>query len=279
MKVSEESFFITSSASESDKIFFKKLFRGEKEREKAILFFHDSRLHGDVFNDFFQNILQESKNIEVYSFDLYGHGRSGGERMGPVSPSSLILDVENIVNKITEIADLPIYFVGVGFGASLILNYLSEYEKNIVKGIALLNPMLEIKLNFSNIEKLLSFDFTYGSSLRISSKQNVSDLIFDSQKKVDLSQDPLCFNYYTRGFLKTMRCMGKGARTKAYFVDQPSYIIFTEESPLYGNDIIPIFAKGLRSKNVEIEKVIGSHLFMLEDKRVSKSLIRWMNEN
>jgi alpha-beta hydrolase superfamily lysophospholipase len=219
MKISEESFFITSSASKSDKIFFKKLFRGEKEKEKAILFFHDSRLHSDVFNDFFQNILRESKHTEIYSFDLYGHGRSGGERMGPVSTLSLIQDVDNIVSKIMEITELPIYFVGVGFGASLILNYLSEYEKNIVRGIALFNPMLEIKLNFSNIEKLLSIDFTYGSSLRISSKQNVSELIFDSQKKVELSQDPLCFNYYTRGFLKTMRVMGKGARTKAYFVD------------------------------------------------------------
>jgi alpha-beta hydrolase superfamily lysophospholipase len=279
MKVSEKNYFISSSTNPLDKIFFKRLFRGEKKREKIILFFHDARLHTDVFNKFFHDILHKTKNLEIYSFDIYGHGRSGGERMGPVSSESLIEDVDQVIKSILEIEELPIYLVGVGFGASLILNYLSDYEKSEIKGIVLLNPMLEVDLKLSKIEKLLYADFTYGSSLRVDSKIDVTDLIYKPDKKIDLKQDPLCFEYYTRGFLKTMRTMSKVARTRAYFVDQPSYIIYTKSSPLYKNDIIPIFSKGLRSKQVRVEEVSGSHLFILENSSTTNSLMEWIHEN
>tara|TARA_B100000925_G_scaffold286649_1_gene264708 strand:- start:663 stop:1502 length:840 start_codon:yes stop_codon:yes gene_type:complete len=279
MKLTEENYFISSKKNPKDKIFFRRIFRGEKKREKVLIFFHDARLHGDVFNSFFKEILSESKKVEIYSFDIYGHGRSGGERIGPVEPGDLVKDVEEVIKKVTEIENLPIYLLGVGFGASLILNYLSEYERDIVKGIVLLNPMLEVDLKYSKFEKFLYSDFSYGSSLRLESKVDVSDMVNESEKKIDLREDPLCFSFYTRGFLKTMRTMGKSARTKAYFVDQPSCIFYSKNSPLYNNEIVPIFTKGLRSKKVMVEELEGSHLFMLENKKVANSLLGWIDEN
>ena len=130
-----------------------------------------------------------------------------------------------------------------------------------------MNPLLEVDLNLSKFEKFLYSDFSYGSSLRVSSKVGLNELVHRPDKKVSLGRDPLCFDFYTRGLLKTMRTMGKSARKKAYFVDQPSFIIYSEKSPLYNNDIIPIFSKGLRSKKVALEEVSGSHLFMIENEK------------
>ena len=99
MKIIEENYFVSSKTNPSDKIFFRRMFKGKKKRDKIILFFHDTRLHTDIFSSFFESMLNESRNVEVFSFDIYGHGRSGGERMGPVEPESLLDDVSEILKK------------------------------------------------------------------------------------------------------------------------------------------------------------------------------------
>ena len=117
MKILEENYFVSSKSNPVDKIFFKRLIPNQKRPKKVILFFHDARLHSDVFNDFLKKIIKYYKDVEVYSFDIIGHGRSGGERMGPIDSHAIIDDVDEVMKKIREITDLPIYFIGVGFGS------------------------------------------------------------------------------------------------------------------------------------------------------------------
>ena len=59
MKVSEENYFVSSRKSPADKIFFKRLIPVSKNCERVILFFHDARLHSDVFDDFLKKTIKQ----------------------------------------------------------------------------------------------------------------------------------------------------------------------------------------------------------------------------
>ena len=65
------------------------------------------------------------KSIEVFCMDIFGHGRSGGERLGSCSIQDYQNDIKNALEKIVELSNLPVLMAGIGFGAGLILNFLS----------------------------------------------------------------------------------------------------------------------------------------------------------
>lgn len=279
MKVDEEKYFIDSDKEGSDKIFLRRLFRGEKPRKKVFYFIHEVGTHSGVFDSFFKEILKYDKSIEIFCIDIFGHGRSGGERLGSCTIQNYQCDIKNTLEKVSELSGLPIFMSGIGFGAGLVLNFLSEVEDDMIRGVVLFNPMLEVDLGYNKIEKLIFSDFSQGSSLRVPSKISPSMMVDSENGRIDLSKDPLCFNFYTRGLLRQMRMISKSARQKAYFVDQPSFIILSNGAKLYNNEIVPIFSKGLRSKKIKVENIEGSHLFPVEEKKFIKNFVDWLSEN
>ena len=82
------------------------------------------------------------------------------------SEESWLEDLEKVINFKTRVEgevsvdsldmDVPVILVGVGFGATLILNFLAKYQREDVKGICLINPMLEVDYNLNTLEKFFT---------------------------------------------------------------------------------------------------------------------------
>jgi alpha-beta hydrolase superfamily lysophospholipase len=94
----------------------------------------------------YRNIIREleKKSISIYSFDLRGHGRSGGKRGHIDSFMDYIEDIRIFIKLIRgEHEKLPILMLGHSMGGLIALKYLLEHPKDL-RGLILSSPYLKL---------------------------------------------------------------------------------------------------------------------------------------
>ena len=117
--------------------------------------------------------------------------------------------------------------------------------------------MLEVDYNLNTFEKIFYADFSNAGRFRVPIDLSSEALFKENSSKLEFENDPLCYNFVTRGLLHSMRKMAKTGRKNTYFIDQPALVLYTDDEGVYNNRIIPVFSKGLRSQNVELVKIRG----------------------
>jgi alpha-beta hydrolase superfamily lysophospholipase len=79
--------------------------------------------------------------VNVYTFDLRGHGHSTGERAFVTNLDEYREDVENVYRTIPK--DLPFFVLGHSMGGLIAVHFLLFNERNDVTGVILTGPALE----------------------------------------------------------------------------------------------------------------------------------------
>ena len=95
---------------------------------KAVLaFVHGHGTHSRRYDGWFNDLLKEG--IDVISFDLRGHGRSGGKQGTIHHYSEYLEDTTLLMRKTREkFPSVPVVLYGHSMGATIVLSYLEKAE-------------------------------------------------------------------------------------------------------------------------------------------------------
>ncbi len=97
---------------------------------------HSSR-YGTHFADFFTN-----SNIGIFSFDLPGHGKSGGKRGHIINPITLLEIIDLLIKQVKEKYPLtPLFLYGHSFGGEISLWYTLVHTPS-VNGVIITSPLI-----------------------------------------------------------------------------------------------------------------------------------------
>lgn len=84
-----------------------------------------------------------SRGVEVVSFDLRGHGKSGGQRGHSDDFQQMIRDIDWFLYKVSNIdVEKPHFIYGHSLGATLAIKYVLSHPGKY-KGVILSSPMLK----------------------------------------------------------------------------------------------------------------------------------------
>ena len=105
----------------------------------AICIIHDLGDHGGSYEK--MSAYFNDREISVFVLDLRGHGLSKGRKGHAPNLDSLLSDIEELL-KTTRAhhTELPIFLLGLGLGANLVLNYLEKMNNNEIHGFIMINP-------------------------------------------------------------------------------------------------------------------------------------------
>jgi alpha-beta hydrolase superfamily lysophospholipase len=167
----------------------------------------------------YQNIIHEleKKNISIYSFDLRGHGRSGGKRGHIESFMEYIEDIRIFIKVIRgEHEKLPIVMLGHSMGGLIALKYLLENQKDL-RGLILSSPYLKLAVKVPGWKTFLG-RLLSGILPGLSMPTGLDPLALSSDREVceTYANDPLVHSLVTaRWFTETTaareECMGRGS--------------------------------------------------------------------
>jgi alpha-beta hydrolase superfamily lysophospholipase len=80
--------------------------------------------------------------LNVFTFDLRGHGQSEGAKVNIKSVDEYREDVETVYRSIPK--DIPFFILGHSMGGLIVTDFLLFNERNDVKGVILSGPALEV---------------------------------------------------------------------------------------------------------------------------------------
>jgi alpha-beta hydrolase superfamily lysophospholipase len=124
--------------------------------QAIVVIVHGLGGHSGIFNNLVQFLCDRA--IAVYSFDLRGHGRSGGQRGYINNWNEFRQDLRIFLQSIvTGERDLPLFLLGQSLGGTIALDYALHYPDNL-QGAILLSPAL--KVSISPIKSLLGQIFS-----------------------------------------------------------------------------------------------------------------------
>ncbi len=127
----------------------------------------------------------------VYTFDLRGHGKSGGEQAFVKDMNEYLEDVEVIYNTIPK--DLPIFVIGHSMGGQIVLNFMLHRKRNEVKGVVLSGAALEIGEDITPLTiKIITFIARFFPKFK-TVKLDPSSISRDPQTVEIYKTDPLIY--------------------------------------------------------------------------------------
>jgi alpha-beta hydrolase superfamily lysophospholipase len=128
----------------------------------------------------------------LFSYDLRGHGKSGGRRGDASSYEALLDDIEILIHRSrSKFPDLPCFLYGHSMGGNLVLNYVVRRNPNLT-GIIVSAPGLK-PASVGPVWKLPAariFRFVL-PALLVANEINATDLSRDAEVVRQYQADPL----------------------------------------------------------------------------------------
>ncbi|WP_157800959.1 alpha/beta fold hydrolase [Bacillus solitudinis] len=121
--------------------------------------------------------------IHVISYDLEGHGLSGGVRATIADFSDYIEDFETIYQAFLADTSKSIYFIGHSTGAAIALSYLQENSASFGK-ICLVSPLLKSHMWFAS-KVALNIASPFTQQLKRTTKESTSNPIYNDFRRID----------------------------------------------------------------------------------------------
>lgn len=167
------------------------------EKPKAVIFLtHGIGEHSGSYDRFSQELAK--KNIQVFAWDLRGHGRSSGQRGYVSNFKEHCTDFKKVFKFFSnkeEYAELPIFLFGHSMGGTITLRSFIEQKPKPVTGICLSSPAMGVKQEISQFkESLAQFADKYLPRLSLSNDINFETLSQIPEQIESYSKDSLRHN-------------------------------------------------------------------------------------
>ncbi len=134
-------------------------------------------------------ILNENK-INVHSFDLRGHGNSGGERANITTFDEYIDDVHLFIENL-KLSNDKIFILGHSLGGLIAMTYLTKYPDTKCRGVILSGPGLKLAEGISPLLIKISSVLSALFPKLKTQKLNVQHISRDPKVIEDFVNDPL----------------------------------------------------------------------------------------
>jgi len=166
----------------------------------------------------------------MLSFDLRGHGHSGGLRGHISSIDDYMQDIDSLFEQArSRYPGLPMFLYGHSIGAVQALNYCLR-RKPKLKGVIATGPSLHTAIEYQKIKVILSKALgSLFSTVIISSGLNPNDLSHDQAVVQAYINDPLVHDKASLGFGKNMLAANRYALDHAAEFSLPLLLIHGKE--------------------------------------------------
>jgi alpha-beta hydrolase superfamily lysophospholipase len=163
-------------------------------------------------------------DLNVYTFDLRGHGQSDGPKVNIKSVNEYREDVETVYRSIPK--NIPFFILGHSLGGLIVTDFLLFNERNDVEGVILSGPALEAGEDISPLLiKLANFVGSIAPNLA-TQKLDISLISTDQAEVEKYAKDPLNYLGGTKaGLGKAVLNRISVVKPKFQFFDYPVLIM------------------------------------------------------
>ncbi len=258
-----------------EKLYFQKFDFGKTKdtSKKQIIAIHDAGLYHDQFRNLINNV--KNQDFSFFCLDLKGHGLSSGSRNQISDLNECSLDLASLLNKKSIIKNAPLFLVGSGVGATIILNLLFFYS-NVLKiklnGLILINPIFECEFSSYSGLKILSRLMKEKNNLKVKFPMNGYDLTGDLTCAEKYNSDPLVDFSFPLAFIENINMTGHRVVNFSYFIDLPTLL-------LSSIDDYKKFEMSVESDLLTHKRYPGNKRDILNDKERKKcfnDIIEWL---
>lgn len=226
-----------------------------------------------------------SHRVEVYAWDLPGHGKSYGQR-GYISNfkeyTTRLQFVLDEVKKITQ-GKTPIVLFGHSLGGLILLKFLLDSNgRHGCRNVCLSSPALGVKVEVPFIKDQISRILVkVAPKITVPHQLNFNDLSRDAEVTSSYSKDPLRHSKYSAplylGILETMA----EVLERAHHIRDPMYIQAAGEDRIVDVESTKAFFQKLGSANKKLTVYPDSYHEIFNDlnrKEVVDDLLTYLRE-
>jgi len=215
----------------NNRTIFGQCWKPEKESHKTILFIHGLGEHSGRYTRWAHLFVEKGYNF--ISFDLRGHGKSGGKRGHIKSINAVLKDIDFLFSKAKRlIPDSKFILYGQGMGGNLVANHVIKNNYPL-KAVIITSPWLKLfnepPYAFYNIVFFLQKIFP---KLTISSGLNADQLTHDTEIVREYLRDPLVHNRISLRLFKEIHESGIYASRNIYKINPPLLIMHGSEDTI-----------------------------------------------
>jgi len=257
-----------------EKLYFQKFDFGNGKKvsnKKQVIAVHDAGLYHNQYEKLIESI--DGQDVSFYCLDLKGHGLSSGSRNQIDDLNECSLDLASLINIKAVIKEGPLYLMGSGLGATLILNLLffhSNILKRKIDGIILVNPVFNYGPKKPNVVKILSSFIKKKNNFKVSYSQTGYDLTDELSCAERYNSDPLVDFTFPLSFIDEINNIGQRVVNFSYFIDLPTLL-------LSSNDDYRKFELSVRPELLTHLSYSGKKRDILNDKQRKKCFNDIMN--
>ncbi|HBV98420.1 MAG: hypothetical protein JL50_20285 [Peptococcaceae bacterium BICA1-7] len=187
--------------------------------------------------------------LNLMTFDLRGHGRSGGKRGHTPSYEAMMDDISLLLDEASRrYPGLPLFLYGHSMGGNLVLNYTLRRRPEI-QGVVASSPWLSLTRQPPGIVVLLARIFSkIIPSATIKIKLDASGLSHDQEVVSAYINDPYVFNEISFKLFTGIYDSGRWAVDFAYMFPLPLLIFHGDSDPITSPEASKQFAATVPGK-------------------------------
>jgi acylglycerol lipase len=131
----DESKFLAADGTE----IYRQSWRSELPARAIIAIVHGYAEHSGRYRHLATDLVEAG--FAVYSFDLRGHGKSGGDRVYVDAINDYLTDLDVFLTQLRHQSPMQIFLLGHSLGGEIALRYTIDYQPNL-QGVILSSPFL-----------------------------------------------------------------------------------------------------------------------------------------
>lgn len=139
--------FFLKTENTNEQLYLQRWKRDDWPCDATIIVTHGVAEHSDCHHLMAEALADQ--RIQVYAWDLPGHGKSYGQRGYVHSFAEFTDNLNRIITEVKKqvVADSPIYLFGHSLGGLITLTYALHHPQAPIKGLLLSSPALGVKVH------------------------------------------------------------------------------------------------------------------------------------